>query len=428
MMDLAHIGISHHTAPVEVRERIWLSEEELRRALRSLKGQALPECVLVSTCNRTELYAVLPGGGGEPADLQGMLLALKDTQGAVGPEHLVRSSAEEAVSHLFAVASGIDSMVIGDVQILGQVKEAFLAAGEEGTLGPILNRLMQSALHVAKRVRTETAICEGAVSVSYAAVELAGKIFADLSRKSVLLIGAGETGELTLKHLAGKGIGSIRICNRTMERAEALAAAFQAGVLPFEALPDGLREADIVIISVSSSEPILKAPELQRAMKLRANTPLFIIDIGVPRNVDPAARKIDNVFLYDIDALNGIVNTNLARRKSELPRVREILTAEVAAFTAWHASLEVTPTITAFREAMETIRSQEVHKHQHRFTQEDRELLDLVTKRIVNKILHQPTTVLKQSAEDPASGSVVSRVAALRELFGIGRNGEAGHE
>jgi glutamyl-tRNA reductase len=163
-------------------------------------------------------------------------------------------------------------------------------------------------------------------------------------------------------------------------------------------------------------------------MKVRANTPLFIIDIGVPRNVDPAARKIDNVFLYDIDALNGIVNTNLARRKSELPRVREILSAEVAAFTAWHASLEVTPTIAAFREALEAIRAQEVDKHQHRFTPEDRQLLDLVTKRILNKILHQPTTVLKQNAEDPTSGSVITRVAALRELFGIGRNGEVKHE
>lgn len=424
-MNVAHIGISHHTAPVDVRERMWLSEEEMRRALRGLKERPVPECVLVSTCNRTELYAVAPG---DPVDLQKVLLSMKDTGGAVTPDHLTRTAGDEAVAHLFAVTSGIDSMVIGDVQILGQVKDAFAMAGEEGTVGPVMNRLMQSALHVAKRVRTETGICEGAVSVSYAAVELAGKIFADLSRKSVLLIGAGETGELTLKHLAAKGIGRITIANRTLERAHAIAGAYGAAVVPFDALPEALREADITITSVSGPAHILTSADLQRTMKLRANMPLFVIDIGVPRNVDPTARKIDNVFLYDIDALNGIVSTNLARRKAELPKVQSILREEVAAFNTWHNSLQVTPTITAFREALEAIRAQEVSKHQHRFTPQDRELLDLVTKRIVNKILHQPTTVLKQATDGGAAHSLLARVAALRDLFGISRNGESDHE
>jgi glutamyl-tRNA reductase len=243
----------------------------------------------------------------------------------------------------------------------------------------------------------------------------------------VLLVGAGETGELTLKHLVSRGIGSIRIANRTRERADALAAAFQGTIVPFESLPDGLREADIVITSVAATEPILRPPELQRAMKLRANTPLFVIDIGVPRNVDPAVRKIDNVFLYDIDALNGIVTANVGRRKAELPRVREILDQELALFRAWQNSLQVAPTITAFREALENIRVQEVEKHQHRFAAEDRELLDLVTRRIVNKILHQPTTVLKQGAEDPSAGQAITRLAALRELFGITSNGGGDH-
>jgi glutamyl-tRNA reductase len=427
-MNLVQIGISHHTAPLEVRERMWLSEEEIKGALESLKVRNVGECVIVSTCNRTELYAMATGEENSASGLGDFLRGVKENNGVVLPSHLTTTSETDAIVHLFEVAAGIDSMVIGDIQILNQVKESFNIAREKGVIGPVLNRLLQAALHVGKRVRTETTICEGAVSVSYAAVELAGKIFADLSRKTALLIGAGETGELTLKHLVSKGVGQITITNRTREKAEALAAAFGARAVPLEELSAALLGADIVITSISGPSPALSAADLQKVMRLRSSMPLFIIDIGVPRNVDPSARRIDNVFLYDIDALSAIVDKNLEKRKAEIPRVHEIVHAETELFLNWYNALQVAPTITDFRDTLESIRAQEVEKHINRFAPGDRELVDLVTKRILNKILHQPTTVLKRSAEHPDNEETLVRINALRELFGIGRNGETKHE
>ena len=292
-----------------------------------------------------------------------------------------------------------------------------------------MNRLMQAALHVGKRVRTETSIAEGAVSVSYAAVELASKIYADLTKKSVLLIGAGETGELTLRHLVGKGIGRIKIANRTREKAEALASAIGGTVIDYGEIVDALRTVDIVVTSVTSPSYIVQPEEIHRIMKQRSNNPLFIIDIGLPRNVNPAAGKIENVFVYDIDALSTVVDRNLDRRRGEIPRVTRIVREELVAFLRWQNALEVGPTIQEFRDSLEAIRAQEVMRNVNRFRPEDRELLDLVTRRIVNKILHGPTTVLKQATESGGlSGEVVNRVKALRELFGMGGNGESGHD
>jgi glutamyl-tRNA reductase len=368
-------------------------------------------------------------GTADEASLTRFLIDARQAGDAVQPTHFAGATAGSAVHHLFKVAAGIDSMVIGDIQILGQVKEAFVLAREAGTLGPVLNRLMQAALHVGKRVRTETTICEGAVSVSYAAVELASKIFADLSRKSVLLIGAGETGELTLRHLVGKGIGQIRIANRTREKADALVAAFGGTVVEYERMVDALRAVDIVITSVTSPTYIVQPDDVHKVMKQRSNNPLFIIDIGVPRNVHPAARKIENVFLYDMDSLGAIVDKNLEKRRAEIPRATAIIREELVQFFRWHKSLDVGPAIQEFREALEQIRQQEVEKHVHRFRPEDRELLELVTRRILNKILHTPTTVLKQESESGGhSTDSVTHVRALRELFGFSRNGRRTRE
>ncbi len=429
-MNLHSIGISHHTAALEVREKMWLSDEEIRTALPRLKGeQHLDECVLVSTCNRTELYGTAGSDPVDDAALRRFLIDVKGAGSSVGTEHFVSAQAGGAIAHLFRVAAGVESMVIGDVQILGQIKDGFNLARESGTMGPLMNRLMQAALHVGKRVRTETSICEGAVSVSYAAVELASKIYADLSKKSVLLVGAGETGELTLRHLAGKGIGQIRIANRTREKAEALVAAFGGTVIDYEGIADALRTVDIVVTSVTSPSYIVQPEEVHRVMKQRSNNPLFIIDIGLPRNVNPAAGKIENVFLYDIDALSTIVDRNLDRRKGELPHVTRIIREELVAFLRWQHALEVGPTIQEFRESLEAIRAGEVSRHVNRFRPEDRELLEIVTKRIVNKILHHPTTVLKQSTESGGhGGDLVNRVKALRDLFGMTGNGEEGHD
>ncbi len=426
-MNLLSIGISHHTAAVDVRERMWLSADEARQAVALLKERFFDECMLVSTCNRTELYGVPRDPSLPHADVIALLLDLKHADGAVRPEHFMTWRDGAVLNHLYKVAAGVDSLVIGDIQILNQVKEAFQQARDAGALGPVMNRLMQASLHVGKRVRTETSICEGAVSVSYAAVELASKIFADLSRKSVLLIGAGETGELTLKHLVGKGIGTVRVANRTRARAEALVAELGGEVVDYEQIAEGLRFADIVITSVNSPTYLVGPDDVQKVMRRRGNNPLFIIDIGVPRNVDPAARRIENVFLYDIDALSAIVDRNVQKRQAEMPTVTRIVREEMAEFLRWHKSLQVAPTIQDFRTSLEAIRAEEVHKNINRFSPEDRELVEMLTKRIVNKILHLPLTTLKEGAGDGNHGpDTLLRIKVLRELFGLTKNASHG--
>ena len=419
-MNLLSIGISHHSAPVELRERMWFSTEEMRAILPRLQEHFFAECVLISTCNRTELYGMPRSPGASEEAVREFLIEEKHAGDAVQPSHLTSRVGGAAVDHIFKVAAGVDSMLVGDIQILNQVKEAFQIAREGSTLGPVLNRLMQSTLHVGKRARSETSISEGAVSVSYAAVELASKIFADLSRKAALLVGAGETGELALKHLVGKGIGQVRIANRTRSKAEALVAELGGEVIDFETMVDALPSVDIVITSVASPTYVLGPEELVRALRQRSHNPLFIIDIGVPRNVNPAAKKIEHLFLYDIDSLSAIVDRNLDRRKNEIPRVQGIVQEESLAFLQWYNSLQVGPTIQQLRDSVEHIRAEEVQKNINRFRNEDRELVELLTRRIINKILHQPMSTLKKGAENgQGDRETLQRIATLRELFGI---------
>jgi glutamyl-tRNA reductase len=425
-MNLISIGISHHTAPVDIRERMWFSDAEAKDALPRLKEGLFTECVLVSTCNRTELYGIAVGAHVTDAALVNRLVDAKGVREIVRPDHFVGRVSEEAVLQLFRVVSGIDSMVLGDIQIQNQVKEAFTFAREAGAVGTILNRLMQSGLHVGKRTRAETSIGEGAVSVSYAAVELAGKIFADLSTKSALLIGAGETGELTLKHLTSKGVRQVSIANRTREKAEALVRELGGTVVDYDRMHDAIASVDMVLTSVSAPAHILGPADLRKVMRARSNRPLFIIDIGVPRNVDPTARKIENIFLYDIDSLHQIIDRNLERRKAEIPRVNAIIQEEAADFFRWYHSLQVGPTIQDLHATFENVRRMEVEKNINRFRTEDRELVELVTRRIINKLLHDPVTALKKGAEDESEASeTLTRIAVLRHLFGIGRtNGD----
>lgn len=421
-MNLLSIGISHHTAALEVREKMWMSADEIRGAIKALKERYFSECILVSTCNRTELYGIVSDTQVNDNALKKYLIDFKGAGSLVQPEHFTETIDGNAVDHLFRVTSGIDSMVLGDIQILNQVKEAFNLSTEMSAMGPVMNRLMQAALHVGKRTRTETAICEGAVSVSYAAVELANKIFADLSKKSVLLIGAGETGELTLTHLIGKGIGGVKIANRTREKAEALLAGsgIVGSVVDYENMVEALRSVDIVITSVKSPSYVVQPEDTHKVMKQRSNNPLFIIDIGVPRNVDPTCNKVENVFLYDTDSLNAFVDKNLEKRKSEIPKVTRIIQEETVEFFHWYNSLEVGPTIHDLHDSFESIRQQEVEKNINRFKPEDRELVELVTKRILNKILHQPITNLKRGAENGRRNSeTLFRIQTLRDIFGI---------
>lgn len=419
-MNIHCLGINHRTAPIEVREKLWFSNEELPAALSIIREHSMNEAVLVSTCNRTELYYV-PGIAGPNGRLPWEILAgLKSGTGEITEKFFYTLSGTAAVKHIFGVVSGIDSMVLGDVQISGQLKEAFRLAQELQSTGIILNRLFPASLHVGKRARTETQIGEGAVSISYAAAELATKIFEDLSRRSALLIGAGETGKLTAKHIRGRNLGSLIVANRTRRHAEELAAGLDGSVIDFDHLHEELRTVDIVISAVNSPDHILTANDLRQAMKQRNNRPLFIIDIGVPRNIDPASNTIDNIFLHDIDALEHIVDLNLGRRQAEVPKVEQIILHELATFEAWYNSLEVSPTIQELRDQLEMIRLEEVGKHLHHFDSEKQEEIEIMTKRIVNKILHTPIVNLKNgSGTELPDDAVRTKVYLIRHLFGL---------
>lgn len=417
-MNLITVGINHTTAPLDVREKIFFSDDEIRTALSELKKKFLKEAVLFSTCNRTELYGLNSDNILNGNDLIDFLAKFKNAGSFVKHSHFYRFFSCGTALHLFRMTTGADSQVIGDIQILGQVKTAFQLARSAGATGTIFQRLFDTAFRVGKRVRTETELCEGAISVSFAAVELANKIFADLSKKSVLLIGTGETGELTAKHLAGRKISNLYVTNRTRSKAEELTTQLGGTILDFETFNANLSNINIIISSIASSEHILTEQVLRKIMKERSNNPLFIIDIGVPRNIDPNARKIENVFLYDIDALNVIVDRNLDKRKQELSKVDAIALEEMIEFYSWFNALEVNPTIQQLREMIESIRVEEVGKNINRFSEADRELVEVVTKRIINKILHVPLQKLK-NGNGSSDEEILQRVNTLRYLFGL---------
>jgi glutamyl-tRNA reductase len=417
-VNLICVGISHHTAPLEVRERLWFSVEEIRSSLPHLKALGFSECVLFSTCNRTELYVFGEGTEARVNSLIEFLRTQKKVTESVPPTHFFSHVGGSAAEHLFRVAAGIDSMIVGDVQILAQVKEGYALAQESGTAGFFINRLFQSAFHVGKRSRSESLISEGAISVSYAAVELAQRIFDDLSRKKALIIGAGDTAQLTAKHLLSKGIGSLFITNRTAERAENLAKMFGGTAIPFETFCDRLPEIDIIISSVQADRHVLTAKDIRQFDKNRHRGTLFLIDLGVPRNIDPFAKELENVFLYDLDSLNIMVGENIARRRAEVPKIQAIIIEELTALSQWHTSLEATPTIAALTELIERIRSEEIAKNVNRFDPKDRELLEMITKRIVNKILHTPIVNLR-NGHDASLSDRLQKIDMVRRLFGI---------
>lgn len=417
-MNLVCIGISHHTAPLEMRERLWFSDDEIRATLPKLKAEGFDECVLFSTCNRTELYAFAEDNDLRVEFLKKFLIEQKSAHQYVPMENLFSYFASGAAEHLFCVAAGIDSMIVGDVQILSQIKSGFNLANECGATGFFMKKLFQTTFHAGKRARSETHIAEGAVSVSYAAVELAQRIFDDLQTKNALVIGAGDTAQLTAKHLKGKGIGSLFITNRTQERAELLAKMVGGTVLPFDSYSNHLSTIDIIISSVNSDRYILNRSDVEKINKSRRTSTLFIIDIGVPRNIDPASKDVENVFLYDLDNLNGMVNENIEKRQAEIPNIREIIAEEIADFYKWHTSLQASPTIAALTEMLEHIRKDEVEKNINRFESKDRELIELVTKRIVNKILHTPIVNLK-NGHDESFSERTHKINIVRKLFGL---------
>ncbi len=423
-MNIIAISINHNTAPVEVREAVYLNNEEIKNLTHSIKNSLFSEGLIVTTCNRTEIYGIPANQNLSHQEIQNALLNFKSVTG-LKPEHFQYFSSANAIKHLFSVATGIDSLLIGDNQIFKQVKDSFQAAEDLNFTGFLMKRIFDSTVKAGRRAISETGISEGAVTVSYAAVQLIEKIFSNLSKKSALVIGAGETGEIAAKHLRERGIGNLTLTNRTYERAGKLAENLSAKILPFENFKDSLHEFDIVLSATSSDSLILTKADVQAAMKKRNYNALVLMDIAIPRDIDPETKNIDYVFYNDIDSLNIIVQQNLTKRKEEIPKVEKIIEEELNSFLSWFNSLEVAPTIKNLRDYFESIRLEEVEKNKNKFSSEDQEKLEIITKRIINKILHHPTVELKKYTESGAnSDEAAQKVSIVRELFGMIKDDE----
>lgn len=427
-MNLLLLGMNHKTAPVEIRERLNIAcTEDFNLLGEILAIPGVEEALYLSTCNRVEILVRSREGGGAEERLRELIFRHGNLSGAELARCLYVYRDETAVRHLFRVAAGLDSLIMGEPQILGQVKDAYRQAVEREAAGIILNKLLHRAFRVAKRVRTETGVANHAVSVSYAAVELAKKIFGTLGDKKILLVGAGEMSELAARHLLKHGGDQFFVANRTWERAVGMAADFQGTAVEFPRLGEVLREADIVITSTGAPGYILTGEMVAAALKRRKNRLLFIIDIAVPRDVDPRAGDLENVYLYNMDDLQEIADENMAIRKEEAARGEEIIAAETEEFLAWFDTLAVVPTIVSLREKAEAIIAGELERAEgwlRNLRPEDREEAALLAQAIVNKLLHDPMTSLK---EETREGAARAYVAALRRLFRLdGAGGEKG--
>lgn len=416
--EIVIVGVNHRGAPVEVREQVALNGS-LEHSLRELLAvPSIEEGVIVSTCNRVEVVAIAEDGDSAVDALTDFLGQGDQAQGRKLVDYLSVYRGREAVRHLFRVAASLDSMVVGEPQILGQLKDSYIAASSVGTAGTILHRCFHKSFSVAKRIRSETAVASGAVSVSSAAVELACKIFDRLEDKTAMLIGAGTMGELAARHLVTQGVGNVIVTNRTFDRAVELANEFGGTPLPFEELRRHLMIADVVIGSTAADGFILTRQVIQDTLRQRKYRPMFLIDLSVPRNFDPAINDLDNVYLYDIDDLGGVAEENLVERTREATKAEAIIEDEVDAFWKWLVNLEVVPTIVALRDKMEAIRKGEIEKTLGGWRDakpEIREALEAMTAAIVNKIMHGPITHLKHHDRQEAA----FYAAAARKLFDI---------
>ncbi len=418
-MDIVIVGLNHKTAPVEIRERLAISEKEIGGALYRLKSNpVIEEGIIVSTCNRVEICAVVKD---TREGFEAINNFLMQHQPEIPQEKLTPClymySAGDSLRHLFRVASSLDSMIVGEPQILGQIKDAFDAGMLHKTTGVILNKVFKKAISVAKRVRTETGIADNAVSISFAAVELAKKIFGSLSQKSVLLIGAGEMAELAARHFVDNGVASIFIANRSYERALELAKVFNGVPVSFENVVFEMAESDIVLCSAGAPHYLIRPDMVAKTIAARENRPIFLIDISVPRNIDPEINQLDNVFLYDIDDLKLSVEANIRSRDAEALKAENIVTEEVERFSRWLKSLDAVPMIVAIKDRAEEIRRTELKKAAvglTELTEKEREVLEYLTISIVNKLVHDPLTVLKEEAHS-TNGSMI--LEAARKLF-----------
>jgi len=421
-MTLALIGVNHKTAPIELRERLAIGRDELPEVTRALAGvPGVLECMVVSTCNRVEMLAAVDGAG---ADLAGFLHRHFGIEESELAPHLYEHRDRQAVRHLFRVAASLDSMVVGEPQILGQVKDAFAVARECGTVSAQLEGLLQSAFAAAKRVRSETEIGSNSVSVASVAVDLARKIFGSLSGHTVFLVGAGKMSELAARSLVQQGAGRILVANRTLERAEDLAERFRGRVVRFEQLHDVASEADIVITSTGAPHPIFLREHGQAFLHRRRNRPMIFIDIAVPRDVDPAMNKLEGIFVYDIDDLQAVAAAHLAERGRVAQDAEALISAEVERFADRQRAVNAAPAIVALQRQAEEIRLGELRRLQSRLgslSAEQMAVVEALTRGLVNKFLHQPMQALKQAARENDS----ARLDALCEAWSLPAAGEA---
>lgn len=412
------LGVNHKSTPLAIREKLAITGgyEDALRGLKSVAGSL--ESYLLSTCNRVELLCVSEPDGGYDERLKQYLF-----RDALNPDERNRYSYvyhdSDAVRHLFQVAASLDSMVLGEAQILGQIKEAYRYASESGSTGPLLNKLLHKSFSVAKRVRSETGIGSSAVSISSAAVELARKIFGNLGDKKVLLIGAGEMAELAAEHLVGQGVKSVSVANRTLSRALDLAKRFNGEACSLEELQSRMENVDIIISSTGASDLIITAEQVKPLMRVRRNRPLFFIDIAVPRDLDPTLNEIDNVFLYDIDDLSQIVEMNRAEREQEAVKARRIVDEETLKFSRWQQSLTIKPTITALRRKADGICERELSKTLPKLnlSEEDRLKVEKLASAISAKLLHDPLNYLK--SESCKQGDDAVKTEMVRSVFGL---------
>lgn len=421
-MNIVLVGLSHKTAPLEMRERLAFAEPLLPGALESLIGHnALDEALIVSTCNRVELIASTPMGSEQGLDsLSQFLSQYHNLPSDSLNGHIYRHADDNAIKHLFRVAASLDSMVIGESQILGQVKEAYQHAINAGTIGRVLSQLMHRTLSVAKRIRTETGVAQNAVSVSSVAVELARKIFQDLSDKTVLLVGAGEMGELAARSLIDAGTSKLIVTNRTAERAEEVASRYSGGAVNFEAFYDILPSADIVLCSTGAPDYVIRAAETKRALKARKKGPLLFVDISVPRNIDPGLSSLENVFLFDVDDLDSVVKSNIREREKEASRAESIIDSEVSQFVQQLRSLDIGPAVVEVKELLLQIVVSEFKRNRKRLPdmtpQQEAAIEDVLIPALVNKLSHPMIVHLRNAAKD---GKPTQMVEELRRMMRI---------
>jgi glutamyl-tRNA reductase len=414
------IGVNHKTAPVEVRERLAVPESQLPEACKKLaEHPAIAEGMIVSTCNRVEFIANMKNGTG---DLREFMRDYFQVDPSQFETYLYEFREDDAVRHIFRVAASLDSMVVGEPQILGQVKEAYATARAVGAVRAQLDQLLTRAFAVAKRVRTETAVGSSSVSIASVAVELAKKIFGTLNGKSVYLVGAGKMSELAARHLLAHGAASLFVANRTYDRAIRLAQKFAGQAIEFQRLYDTCDRADVVITSTGAPQFIFRPEHGEKLMSMRKNKPMFFIDIAVPRDVDPEMNRVDGIFVYDIDDLQQAVVSHVADRKKEAEKAEAIVNGEVVRFHARLQTLDVVPTIVSLQDHLETIRQAEIDRVRGRLgsMSSDQEMaIEALTRGIVNKIMHTPISALKTAARDPESTTLVDLV---KKLFNLDNN------